>query len=448
MPEFIPLTSLMITGRAPEHIVALQANGDEVTWAQFSDDVAQVASAVQAMPGADHVLACDDTYHFLVGFMALINAAKNVIIPSNLQPDTLAFIAAKNHSSIIDDLHIHNALAGDRNASLNTLKPEPVFVTAYSSGSTGQPSATIKPIQALEAEVKMLHVRWAAQVKNTIFASSVTHYHAYGLPFQLLWPLCAGEKILLKRITYPEELFHFRNNQNMSFISSPVFLNQHVRLLHDSEPYDFLSFVSSAGAPLPLETAKGMNAALPAPIIEIYGSTETGAIATRTSGGAETWTCLEQVKIKAGENGNLMVCSPYTGQDDFIELGDCGEIENDGRFVLKGRSDRVVKIHQKRISLTELERCCETSPWVGTAKMLLAQNGRLACVAVLTEAGQALLEEEGKRIVIEKLRLHLRTHYDLVVFPRKWRFVEALPVNDMGKTLNADLLALFDKGHE
>ena len=159
----------------------------------------------------------------------------------------------------------------------------------------------------------------------------------------------------------------------------------------------------------------------------------------------KVWSCLPEVAIKKNNEGTLLVKSPYAGKEDYQEIADYVDLCNDESFVLKGRADRIVKVYEKRVSLIELENLCAELPWVRTAKaIVLKEDDRLGCVVELNQEGVDMLKQSGHRALIEDLRKHLHQSFELVLLPRRWRFVEALPCNDMGKLLQNDLLGLFE----
>jgi 3-hydroxymyristoyl/3-hydroxydecanoyl-(acyl carrier protein) dehydratase len=127
-------------------------------------------------------------------------------------------------------------------------------------------------------------------------------------------------------------------------------------------------------------------------------------------------------------------------------------------FELHGRADRIVKIEEKRVSLTAMEQCLATHGAVAEARVLMlgeerpdvdadgavvAHAARPAVVAALTEAGRATLQRIGKPALVAELREALFAAVDRVALPRRWRFVDALPVNAQGKSTEALLGALF-----
>jgi hypothetical protein len=150
--------------------------------------------------------------------------------------------------------------------------------------------------------------------------------------------------------------------------------------------------------------------------------------------------------------GRLRVRSPFVSsgargeEEAACTLGDLVEIGSDGRFLLLGRGDRVLKVGEKRLALPEMESQLRAHPFVAEAALLgLEQGGetRVAAALVLTPAGRGALAEEGRRSLSARLAEHLARHWDRVLLPRAWRYVDALPRDAQGKLPVALLRELF-----
>jgi len=113
----------------------------------------------------------------------------------------------------------------------------------------------------------------------------------------------------------------------------------------------------------------------------------------------------------------------------------------DGRFRLLGRLDRIVKLHEKRISLPELEAALESHPWVARAAVVLLPGPRPALGAVLVP-GQDAPRDLGA--LVRALRDHLADRFEGAALPRRWRVVPHLPVDARGKLPPQALLELFE----
>jgi acyl-coenzyme A synthetase/AMP-(fatty) acid ligase len=126
-------------------------------------------------------------------------------------------------------------------------------------------------------------------------------------------------------------------------------------------------------------------------------------------------------------------------------MDDAVELLPDGRFLLRGRLDRTVKIEEKRLSLPEMEARLVTHPWVAAAAAVALSGRRqsIGAVAILNAQGRQQLSAIGRRETGLTLRRHLAAHFDAVLLPRRWCFPEQLPINERGKLTQASLSALF-----
>ena len=125
-------------------------------------------------------------------------------------------------------------------------------------------------------------------------------------------------------------------------------------------------------------------------------------------------------------NKRWHIQSPYLPDDAYCPLDDELSLLDDGRFILQGRADRIVKIEEKRISLTELEqRLCE-SPFVSEVVTQALHKTRtvIAAVIVLSQDGLDCQETKGRGELIKQLRKGLGQWFEPVALPRKWLFVE------------------------
>ena len=443
------LSKLLYNGRDDDHVVALRANDDQVTWREFYNDILCIRDRLNLASGfKTGILACEDTYYFMVAFLAMVSSEIEIVIGANLQEDTLKLLRKKTGGHVICDDFISQGLKKDvpkidsRDLS-NSCDIQSVLITLYTSGSTGEPKAITKSISALEAEIAMFHDKWGNKFSDKLFLSSVVHYHAYGLPFHILWSLCSGAVCGLERILYPETLMRYKKYQ-VNFISSPAFLNQFAQIYDTQENYDFLKFISAAGAPLDHAVSKKISSRIHDPIVEIYGSTETGAIAFKTYHDDAVWQRFSSVNLDVSEDGIVSVLAPHIGQNTPYALEDKIDIISNEQFRLLGRADRVVKIFENRVSLNNMEQVCGQSSLVLQSKITpLPDTQRLGCVVILTMEGKEILEKHGKNALIQAIKLYLRSGYNLVVLPRKWRFVEAFPYNEMGKIQTHLLQNLF-----
>lgn len=332
--------------------------------------------------------------------------------------------------------------AGTFAGELLPLFPETVFcpgelrmdtrVWFRTSGSTGTPKVIVKTVAQLKAEVEALRMRLRLSEASVVdrVLGSVSPQHLYGFSFRVVLSLCAGWPIHRSQCAYPEMLLQASLGADCSvWVASPVLLNvlgeeRLAAALRGRVAY----LLSSAGA-LPQETARRIQAHLGVCVHEIYGSTETGAIASRQ--GTDVWQPLPGVQYAQDASGALRVNSPWSGGEQQLE--DLVEPRQQG-FVLQGRRDRIIKLADKRVSLPVLEVELQTHRWVAQAACgLHPAHGRLTALVALSPEGIAAWRDQGRAAVVRALRDHLQQTQDAVALPRIWRIVHRLPCDAQGK---------------
>ena len=159
------------------------------------------------------------------------------------------------------------------------------------------------------------------------------------------------------------------------------------------------------------------------------------------------WQAFPGVELSPGDDRTLHVKSPYLGDIDCFDLPDRVEFNDDGQFNLIGRADRIVKVEGKRVSLAEMERLLLESPLIKNARALTLERKRVetAVVVQLSEEGESQLNDFGRKPLVKTFKELLREHFESVVLPRRWRFVEQMPYNSQGKLPMDALKSLFDK---
>jgi 3-hydroxymyristoyl/3-hydroxydecanoyl-(acyl carrier protein) dehydratase len=128
-----------------------------------------------------------------------------------------------------------------------------------------------------------------------------------------------------------------------------------------------------------------------------------------------------------------------------INLADKVIFNEKSQFSLHERVDHIGKIEGKRVSFTEMEQVLQSSSLVKQAKalMLTRQRVETAGVLVLSEQGEVMLNQAGRKSLITELKKLLSRHFETVVIPKRWRFVKRLPYNSQGKLPHHNLVELF-----
>ena len=129
--------------------------------------------------------------------------------------------------------------------------------------------------------------------------------------------------------------------------------------------------------------------------------------------------------------------SPFAGEDGWQALGDRVSWRADGSFELLGRADRIAKIEDKRVSLSEIERRLLEHAFVkDVVAVALEDSARqyIGVVVELTAAGREALTAQGKAAVNSALRSSLRGRVDAVALPRAFRYPGGIAGGCTGQT--------------
>ena len=401
------------------------------------------------------ILASGDPVEVAIAALATWRLGGRVILPPNLRTTTLSRLQERLGAHDIPvvmprlTLNLLDRATTESDASTGSeqwqtaIDSDDTILTCYTSGTTGEPEAADKTARQLLGEAQLLASQFMTTPGRGVVCSVPTH-HLYGFLFGVLAPLY-GQQILvggsgperpsLKSLT--QDLFE------PQLVSVPVHLRSLLATQRDLLG-SFQSFFSSS-APLPQKVGEELlTLSAHARLIEIFGSSETGGIATRQNAPGGAWRPLPGLTIAADERGLLSLRSPFTeaGIDVPFTTSDQIEVLPDG-FRHLGRKDGVVKIGGKRVSLQELEaRALEQTEIADVACVTLTSRGLRHQEIGMVVVARALPESAFQ--FKQELRQRLRQHFDDVVIPRRIRLVESLPRKTTGKLEQAELIALFE----
>ncbi len=381
---------------------------------------------------------------FSVALMASLNAGLRVVILPNALPATLTDLQSE-FDLLLTDQQLTTAVAHQVWQWLQAL-PEAAFdyqlaasasLQVFTSGSTGKPKGVSKSLANLQAELEDLSSLFAARSKNAVALSSVSHQHLYGLLFKVLWTLFYARPFVEEQLQFPEDL----PEQPAVLISSPALLK---RLCSPLPQEKRPKLIFSSGGALDLAAAQQCSILLGCWPFEIYGSTETGGIALRQQKTPRSlWLPLPRVRVRQHQDQQrLEILSPYCSPDRWLLTDDRVQLMPAG-FELLGRVDRIVKIEEKRVSLTQVEQVLQGCLPIGAqVRVIPWQMGKRQVLAAIIAASGEL----RRQIDVKQLSVILAEHVESVAVPKKWQMVEYLPLNSMGKVERKSLEQLLQLG--
>lgn len=438
---------------------AFKLSNQAISYSQFYDDIAdyrhKVATFKQAFPKKQELkiaLFDNNVYRFCVRLFALNAENVTVVLPNNNKLITVeelvqfcdGIAGAGLQSSSVDNLDEINPIPGAMVQS-KVIWPSRGKVIFTTSGSTGKCKLITKSIDALNRELSVLEQTFSF-TRAQHFLATVPHFHIYGMLFRLLMPLKVGATVY-ELFEYPEDILSvIATLEKTVLISSPAFLK---RLAKDNVLACYASHLESifcSGGKLEDDDAAILSAQFGQAVTQIYGSTETGGIAYKLQSNKPLpWKTFEGITVENNTANCLAVNSPYLVEQPFV-LSDIAKLDASNTFWLLGRADRTVKIEEKRVDLNAIESRLLKHPWVEEARVLLLSGGRevLAAVVALSEMGQKQYLSLPKRQINNELKNQLRSQFESVCIPRKWRYFDALPYNAQGKLVHIELEALFE----
>lgn len=446
MTEWLPLRDVARRTRAGRDV------GVRLDHAGFLRRVAGWRVAFAARAQRRWALHLDDTVEFAAALYGAWHAGKAVVLCGDALPDTVTRVLADvdglagDFPDAFDAAHIApvDVADADHGDDWDALDETGTRLVVFTSGSTGDAAAIDKSLAQLAREVEALQAAFGAALEGARVQGTVSHQHIYGLLFRVLWPLASGRAIA-PRLFFHDQIALALADADGLLVSSPAHLKRIPDTIDWAPARSRLRAVFSSGGALPEDAALAARRQLGVGATEIYGSSETGGIAWRQwRDDAPAWRALPGVQWRI-DGEQLEVSSPHLPTLDWWRSEDRVEADGNGGFRLLGRADRIVKIEERRVSLSALERQLMAHDHVREARVVALPGARvqLAAVVVLDAAGEARLAGEGRRAFSQQLGESLAQAHDAVARPRRWRFVEQLPMNAQGKATDAALRALF-----
>ncbi len=407
----------------------------------------EARAMAENLPNAEQVIVLsDDRYHFLLLFCAAMIRGQSALLPPNGSRGAVTQVLAEYPGAYIATDRLRSDLPRPQftievpSATACTEVPyiaaNHTAVVPFTSGSTGKPRPNPKRWGELFAGAELTLERLAPETGATVVAT-IPAQHMFGLETSIMLPLVGALATSAERPFFPADIADTlkRLPPQRLLVTTPVHLRA---LVAEESQWPELGFVVSATAPMPPDLAERAERILAAPLLKIFGSTETGAIATRRSVEGDPWRALDGIRLKE-DQGGIEVHADHLAAP--VGLGDNLELLGTGRFAFRGRHHDMIKIAGKRASLEDLNQRLLALPGVvDGAFVQLDENrpgvARLAALVVAPEAEEAtLLKALGDQV-------------DPVFLPRRLHRVAHLPRSATGKLPRAQLLALLSEPGE
>jgi acyl-coenzyme A synthetase/AMP-(fatty) acid ligase len=161
---------------------------------------------------------------------------------------------------------------------------------------------------------------------------------------------------------------------------------------------------------------------LASPVLEIYGSTETGALAMRRTARETRWLPIDGVTLDPVEGATLARGAHFASP---VQLLDEIVVETNGAFTLLGRQADLIKIAGRRASLAGLNLLLQDLPGLEDGVFYLPRTGNPTERLCLIYCGRPLERAAARR--------WLRARLDPVFLPRDFIRLDRLPRSETGK---------------
>ena len=357
----------------------------------------------------------------------------------------------------------------------------------YTSGSTGKPKALIHTHGGYSVYTSTTHKMvfdikpedrfWCAADPGWITGHS---YIVYG-------PLINGATIVLyegaPNHPYPDRWWRMIDKYGINILyTSPTAIRRGLMRFGDSwtKRHDLssLRLLGSVGEPINPEAWKWYHHVIgqdKCPIMDTWWQTETGGFmitpipvtplkpgsATKPFFGNEVAVVDDEGnEVSAGEEGNLVIKSPWPGMsagiyndsDRFIETywkkyqkqgwyltGDSAKKDGDGYFWIIGRTDDVIKVSGYRLGTAEIESAMISHPAIVESAAVATphdlKGNAIHIFAILRKGYEASHDLE------KELINHVVLHLGPIARPEEVKFVENLPKTRSGKIMRRVLKA-------
>ena len=358
----------------------------------------------------------------------VVNSAASVAVAAVLGPWTGSAVACAVSAVVV----------GGTFAIEGRIRAHRFSVSFHTSGSTATPKTIVKTFASLAKEVAFHRMRLAdVLARKPVFLSTIEPHHMYGRLWRVMLHRAAGCTVDPEVILTPESLLEkMRAAERVFLVTTPSFLARFVKYADQYDVPQNVVELTTSGALLTADVAAAARRVFGRAPLEIFGSTETGGVASRRQEkGDEAWTVFDPVKAWSDASGRLTVASPFSCARRFT-LGDGVLFASDGRhFKLLGRMDRMVKIAEQRVSLPEMEATMRLLPDVAEAALGVVEgaHGPVLGAVIVPRKGWTDLKTLGKRACARALRAQCQPLFPKGAVPRKYRFVRELPRNAQGK---------------
>ena len=300
-------------------------------------------------------------------------------------------------------------------------------IVLFSSGSSGTSKGTVHSAQRLLEKFR-------APGKDLRTLAFLLFDHIAGLD-TLFYSLANTSTLILPRSRTPSTVCELIATHRVEVLpTAPSFLN--LMLLsgaHQSHDLSSLRIITYGSEMMPESLLKRLSEALPnVRLIQKYGTSETGAMPTKSKSNTSTWLKLGgdgfrwrerdgrfEIKAKTAMVGYLNADDPFT-DDGWFQTGD--RIETDGEYVrFLGRDSDIINVGGQKVYPAEVEALLLDLPEVSEVSVHGEPHAILGSAVVAKIRPAHEIQPAKLRVAV---RQHLSGKLESYKIPQKIKVVQ------------------------
>lgn len=333
----------------------------------------------------------------------------------------------------------------------------PARYVTYTSGTEGKPKPVGRSGAASADDLRsLLSIMPITGDMSMLCAAPL--FHAWGLLHMWLAFSRGGEFILPLYYDPYEILDLVREHRPQAIVTVPVVLRNMVEVLsgHGAEPLparalEALTVIAVAGSALPRNLAEKTIEVFGPRLYSLYGSTEAGWVSVATpddlgehpdTAGRPVGSVTVVIRDATGsprgpgELGRITVASGLSAKDTgaagYLDTGDVGSLDDEGRLFVRGRADDMIVIGAENVYPIEIEGVLLQHPGIADAAVVARHDDeygqRLAAVVV---------GKPDTRVTSAEVMEWLRSRIPTFKLPQDIVFADEIPRNAAGKIMRA-----------
>lgn len=411
------------------------------------DFLADVEALATMLPSGRHLLnVCQDRYRFALGLAAGLVSGKTSLQPSSQSSETLRQIKSACPDVVclcdgdFDSLDLPRldfpelvTVDAEKIVKIPEIPADIEAAILFTSGSTGLPVAHGKSWGLLVRNGRAEAERLGLLDSPHSIVGTVPAQHSYGFESTVLLALHGNSPFWAGKPFYPQDIVAALDAvpRPRLLVTTPYHLSA---LISAGMELPAIDLLLSATAPLSVQLASAAETACKAPLYEIYGSTESGQLASRRTTADLAWELLPGVALQQEGDQTFAGGGHVEGR---VVLSDVIEILANGRFLLHGRHADLINIAGKRTSLAYLNHQMAAIPGVVDAAFFLPDNESPEAITRLCAFVVA------PSLKSQEVLAELRQRLDPIFLPRPLVFLDGLPRNSTGKLPRSELQVLY-----